>query len=106
MDNKKDDILLNICAETQGCVEMDLETNERQENCVYSRLIAAGYSSDILSSADERGSAPINFLYNVVNPERLQNGGGVVGKMDPKCLSIVSIIQNANSKLLTWFLKI
>ena len=52
---------MNICAETQGCLEIDPDTSDPTENCVYSKLIAAGFSSDILCSADEKDSDSIIF---------------------------------------------
>ena len=97
MGNKKDDILLNICAETQGCVEMDLETNEPQENCVYSRLIAAGYSSDILSGAGERDSASINFSLQRGQPRTLTKRRGCHRQNAPKMFK--SSKHNAKCKL-------
>ena len=54
MGAKKDEVLMNICAETQGCLEIDPDASEPTENCAYSKLIAAGSPSGILCSADER----------------------------------------------------
>ena len=87
---------MNICAETQGCLEIYPDTSEPHENCVYSKLILAGFSSDILCSADDRGGQSINSLHNLVYPEHLANGGQPLDKMHPQCLSLVSIIQNSN----------
>ena len=96
MVTKKDEVLMNICAETQGCLEIDPDTSDPTENCVYSKLIAAGFSSDILRSADEKDSSSISFLHNRVYPEHLANEREPLNKMHPQCLSLVSIIQNAN----------
>ena len=96
MGNRKDEVLMNICAETQGCLEIDHDTSEPRGNCVYSKLILAGFPSDILCNADERGGQSINFLHNLAHPEHIANGGQPLGKMHPQCLSLVSIIQNEN----------
>ena len=101
MDTKKDEVLMNICAETQGCLEIDPDTSEPQENCVYSKLVAAGFSSDILCSADERDAQSINFLHNLVHPEHTANGGAHLDKMHPQCLSLVSVIQKCKLKIAT-----
>ena len=89
---------MNICAETQGCLESDPETSEPAENCAYSKLIAAGFSSDILCSAGEKDSNSINFLHNRVYPEHLANEREPLNKMRPQCLSLVSIIQKCKLK--------
>ena len=60
MGNRKDEVSMNICAETRGCLEIDHDTGEPHENCVYSKLILAGFSSDILCSADDRDGQSIN----------------------------------------------
>ena len=96
MDARKDEVLMNICAETQGCLEFDPDTSDPTENCVYSKLITAGFSSDILCSADEKDSDSIIFLRNRVYPEHLANEREPLNKMHPQCLTLVSIIQNAN----------
>ena len=101
MDTKKDEVLMNICAETQGCLEIDPDTSEPHENCVYSKLVAAGFSSDILCSADERDAQSINFLHNLARPEHTANGGAPLDKMHPQCLSLVSIIQKCKLKIAT-----
>ena len=89
---------MNICAETQGFLEIDPDTSDPLENCAYSKLVAAGFSSDILCSAGEREAQYINFRQNLVYPERTANGGAPLGKMHPKCLSLVSIIQKCKLK--------
>ena len=96
MGNRKGEVLMNICAETRGRLEIDPDTSEPHENCVYSKLILAGFSSDILFSADERDGQSINFLHNLARPDHISNGGQPLDKMRPQCLSLVSIIQNAN----------
>ena len=101
MDTEKDEVLMNICAETQGCLEIDPDTSDPQEYCVYSRLIASGFSSDILCSAGERGAQSINFLHNLVYPERIANGGHPLDKMRPQCLSPVSAIRKCKLKIAT-----
>ena len=98
MDTKKDEVLMNICAETQGCLEIDPDTSEPHENCVYSKLIASGFSSDILCSADERDAQSINFLHNLGYPDHIANGGQPLDKMRPQCLSLVSIIRKCKLK--------
>ena len=80
MANKQDEVRMNICAETQGCFEMDPDTNEPQENCAYSKLILAGFHSDILCSEDERDANSINYLRNLVCPVHLAGGGPPVEK--------------------------
>ena len=87
---------MNICAETQWCLEIDPDTSEPRVNCVYSKPILAGFSSDILCSADEREGQSINSPHNLVYPGHPANGGQPLDKMHPQCLSLVSIIQNAN----------
>ena len=89
---------MNICAETQGCLEIDPDTSEPHGNCVYSKLILAGFSSDILCSAGERDAQSINSLHNLAHPEHIAHGGQPLDKMRPQCLSLVIIIQNANWK--------
>ena len=96
MGNRKDEALMNICAETQGCLEIDHDTSEPHENCVYSKLILAGFPSDILCSADERDGQSINFTRNLVYPDHVAKGGQPLGKIHPQCLSLVRIIQNVH----------
>ena len=75
----KDEVLMNICAGTQGCLEIDPDTSEPRKNYVYSKLIATGFASDILCSADERDSQSINYLRIQVPPrshcERMSTSG-------------------------------
>ena len=71
--HKPDEILMGICPAVRECLEIDLETNEPRANCVYSKLIQAGYTSDSLCSACEKDAASINF------PPRL----GLYGKSPP-----------------------
>ena len=101
MGNRKDEVLMNICAETQWCLEIDPDASEPRENCVYSKLILAGFASDILCSADERDGQSINFLRSLVYPEHLENGGHPLGKMHPQRLSLVSAIQKCKLKIAT-----
>ena len=37
-----DETLMAICAETQGCFEMDVESGEQNETCFYAMLIQLG----------------------------------------------------------------
>ena len=60
MENKQDEVLMNICSATQGCFEIDLDTNEPHGNCAYSKLIQAGYTSDGWCSAGEIDVNSIN----------------------------------------------
>ena len=99
MGNKQDEVLTNMCSATQGCFEINLDTNEPHGNCVYSKLIQAGYTSDSLCSAGEKDAHSINYLRNLVHPEHLSTGGGPLGKMHPECLSLVSIIQKCKLKI-------
>ena len=43
MGSRKDKVLMNICAETQGCLVIDPDASEHHENCVYYKLILAGF---------------------------------------------------------------
>ena len=40
----KREVLMNLSAETPGCLEIDPDTSEHHRNCVYSKLIVAGFS--------------------------------------------------------------
>ena len=63
MDNRKTDaILMVICAEAPGCFEIDPESGEPLERCVYSKLIQLGYTSDSPASAGEKDATSINFF--------------------------------------------
>ena len=44
--------LMAICAEAQGCFEVDPESYGAMGNCFYSKLIQLGYSINSLASAD------------------------------------------------------
>ena len=101
MGNGKDEISMNICAEKQGRLEIDPGASEHRGNCVYSKLILAGFSSEILRSADDRDGQSINFLHSLVYPEHLANGGQPLDKMRPQCLSLVSITQKCKLKIAT-----
>ena len=59
-----DGALMSICAETQGCFEMEAESGEPMGTCVYSMLIQLWYTSQSLSSADEKGGGPTNYLFH------------------------------------------
>ena len=53
MDNRKaDEIPMAICAEAPWCFEIDPESGEPLESCVYSKLTQLGYTSDSLAIAD------------------------------------------------------
>ena len=58
---ESDEVPMTICDSAQWCFEMDPESGEPHGNCVYSKLIQAGYTSDSLASADEKDTQSINF---------------------------------------------
>ena len=89
--NEIDETLMSICAETQGCFELDAESGEPDGNCVFPRLILAGYASSSLASADEKDSPSMDFLYRLVYPNTPE--GQVINKMQSGCLKLVTIIQ-------------
>ena len=60
---------MSICAETPGCFEMDAESGEPMETCVYAKLIQLGYASQSLASADEKGGLSMNYLRHLARPE-------------------------------------
>ena len=95
-DQKSDEVPMAICAEAQGCFEMDLETGEPHGNCVYSELIQAWYSSDCLASAGEKDTHSINFPRGLVFTDHVRVEGELLDKMRPECLKLASINQNAN----------
>ena len=101
MENRIDEVLVNICAEKQGRLEIDPDAIEPRGNCFYSKLILAGFPSDILRSADDSDGQSINFLHNLVYPEHLASGGRPLDKMRPQCLSLVIIIQKCKLKVAT-----
>ena len=91
-DLKPGEVPMAICAEAQGCLEMDPESGKAHENCGYSKLIQLGYNSDSLAIADERGASSINFLHGLVFTDK-NRPAGLLDKMHPECLKLVSIIQ-------------
>ena len=52
--NEKDETLMSICVETQGCFEMDPGPGGPIGNCGFARLSLEGYTSAPPASADER----------------------------------------------------
>ena len=70
---ESDETLMDICAEAPGCFEIDPESGEPLESCVYSELIQLGYTSDSLASADGKDSASINYLYNLIYPDSVRD---------------------------------
>ena len=83
--------LMSICAETQGCFEMEAESGEPMETCVYAKLIQLGRTIQSLASADEQGGPSMNYLPQLTHPET--DAVKFIGKMHPGCLKLVSIIQ-------------
>ena len=79
--NEIDEALMSICAETQGCFEMDDGSGEPNETCVYSRLIQLGHASQSLASSDEKDGLSMNYLYRLFRPETLAETA--IGKMHP-----------------------
>ena len=59
--NESDETLMAICAEAQGCFELDPESIEPSGNCVFARLIREGYASSSLASADEKGALSMDL---------------------------------------------
>ena len=94
--NEMDETLMSICAETQGRFEQDPESCEPNGTCVFARLILAGHASSSLDSADEKGALSMDSLYRAVYPDT--DPSHVINKIQPDCLKLVAIIQNANSK--------
>ena len=88
---------MSICAETQGCFEIDFEPGEPNANCVYARLIRLGYTVQSLASADGKDGLPMNYLYRLARPDTLQEAD--IGKMHPQCQKLVSIIQKCEIKI-------
>ena len=60
--NEIDETLMSICAETKGWFEMDAESGEPNETCVYARLIQLGYTSQSLASSDEKDGLSMNYF--------------------------------------------
>ena len=95
MDRPKyDDVLMVICSESPGCFEIEPESGEPLESCVYSELINLGYTSDSLASADDKDSESIVTLDNAISPNHDVNE--TIDKMHPECIKLMGIIQNAN----------
>ena len=88
--------LMDICDEAPGCFEIDTESGEPMETCVYSKLIQLGYASQSLASAGEKDGQSTNYLYRLAYPEPEKT---VVGKMHPECLKLISIIQKCKLKI-------
>ena len=83
--------LMSICDEAPGCFEIDTESGEPMEACVYSKLIQLGYTRQSLASAGAKDGHSMNYLYHLVYPET--EAGASIGKMHPECLKLISIIQ-------------
>ena len=61
--------LMSICAETPGCFEMDAESGEPMETCVYPKFIQLGRKSQSLDSAEEKEGLSTNYLSHFPHPE-------------------------------------
>ena len=97
MDNRKSGVALAvICSESPGCFEIDPDSGEPLGSFVYSELISLCYTSDSLESADDKDSASIVFLYNLIYPSNDVNE--TINKMRPECLKLVIIIQKCKLK--------
>ena len=86
-----DATLMSICAETQGRFEMDAESSEPMETCVYAKLMQLGHASQSLDSAGEKDGLSTNYL-----PRLAHHGKDSVrdiGEMHRECLKLVSIVQ-------------
>ena len=81
-----------ICAVTQRRFELDTETSDQNVDCVSSRLIQSGRTSSSLASAGEQGAPSMDLIYRTVYTDTPD--GQVVNKMQPGCLTLVTIIKN------------
>ena len=91
-----DGTLMDICAEEPGCFEIEPESGDPMETCVYSKLIQLWYSIHSLASADGKDGQSTNYLPRLVYPDTPQNE--TIDKMRPGCVKLVSIIQKCNLK--------
>ena len=90
-----DETLMAICAKAPGCFEIDPESGDPMETCVYSKLIQLGYSSQSLASADEKDGQSMNYLFRLAYPDTPRNE--TIDKMHPECLKLASFIQKCQS---------
>ena len=88
---------LSICADTQVCFELDPESGEPNENCVFAMLIQTGWDISSLASADGKGALSMDFLYRAVYPDT--GPAHVVRKTHPDCLKLAAIIRNYKFKI-------
>ena len=88
---------MSICAETQGGFELDPESSEPNENCVFAMLIQAGYTSSSLASADEKGALPMDFIYRSVYPNT--GTSQVISKLQPDCPKLAAIVRKCKFEI-------
>ena len=82
MDRPKyGDVLMVICSESPVCFEIEPESGEPLESCVYSKLINLGYTSDSLACDDDKGSESIVSLYKASYPNH--DASVTINKMHP-----------------------
>ena len=68
--DERDEIPMSTCAKTHGRSDLDPESSEPNENCVFAMLIQAGCDSSSLACADEKDALSMDFLYRAAYPTR------------------------------------
>ena len=89
--NERDETLMSICVETQGRSEIDPESGDPNENCVFAMLIREGCDGSSLDSADGKVALSMDFLYRVAYPNT--DPSQAIDKMQPDSIKLAAIDQ-------------